>query len=499
MSDLSSLAGGFVRTAQRRPDATALVWAGAEISYAQLHHMVVGQQRRLAAGELEPGEPVGLLVDKSPAAIAMVLACVLSSRPFLLPSTELADLTLRMLFAAAGCRHVLDPVQTSIVDSPAVDDSLVRARQELAGVSFMLTTSGSTGLPKIVPLEQDAVDRFAGWASTTFGIGPTSTVLNVAPLNFDLCLLEVWTTLANGGRVVLVDPGKAANGRYLLELAASHRVNLVQAVPMFLGLMLDAAARNGTRLDSVEHVLVTGDVLPDQTRAGLPGLFPAARLYNVYGCTETNDSFVHELDLSNSDGPLPIGQPLPGVDAVLLDADGAVVPGPGGGELCVSTPFQTRGYLDPTGRYAEKFIQDPTGRSARRYFRTGDLARRDHHGSMVLLGRADFQVKVRGTAINTAEVEQVLLTHPGVLEAAVLAVPDPVAGKRLLCTVRVVAAAAPGGLALREHCARLLPRAAIPSVLRTVEEPLPKTTTGKIDRKAANDRHAVPRQERAAS
>ncbi|MER5889420.1 AMP-binding protein, partial [Streptomyces sp. NPDC001941] len=307
---------------------------------------------------------------------------------------------------------------------------------------------------------------------------------NHAPLNFDLCLLDVWSTLAHGGRVVLVDPDQGVNGRHLLDLLVTAEVHVVQAVPMLYGLLIDAARRAGTVLPAVRHALFTGDAVPDRTFAELPRLFPGARLYNVYGCTETNDSFVHEVDTSaTAFPPVPIGVPLPGVEALVLDERGAAVEGPGTGELYVSTPFQAPGYLD-TGRHQGKFIRHPLGLDDRAWFRTGDLVRRDADGRVHLTGRSDFQVKVRGVAVNTAEIEQVLMRHPAVLEAGVAARPDPLTGKKLVAGVRRAPGSGLNSLQLKEHCARSLPKAAVPTVLRIVDEPLPKTSTGKVDRNA---------------
>src|SRR5690606_3768157 len=283
-------------------------------------------------------------------------------RPFLLPGTALAEQTRATLLAQAGCRYVLSADGTARAPRPTGEGQTgpVAAETPADGVSFMLTTSGSTGLPKIVPLGGDAVDRFVAWAGPAFGIGPGVSVLNYAPLSFDLCLLDVWTTLAHGGRVVLVDPDRAADGRHLLDLLARHRIQVVQAVPMFFGLLLGAAGPQ-TAFDTVERVLFTGDAIGERTLAELPRLFPAARLYNVYGCTETNDSFVWEAPADPAAlpaGPVPIGTPLPGVRAFILDERGDVLTGPGTGELYVSTPFQTAGYLG-RARHSGKFGPHP--------------------------------------------------------------------------------------------------------------------------------------------
>ncbi|MEO3870707.1 AMP-binding protein [Nonomuraea sp. B12E4] len=487
MHEPLGLTAGFRWHATHRPDAPAMVWHGRETSYGELSAMAGRAMAGLEELELGEGEPVGLLAAKSPAAVALVLACLLGRRPFLLPSPALAGETLTELFAAAGCAHVLSPdaesgftraadaaMSPGPVSPGTATPGTVAPGTVPADVCFMLTTSGSTGLPKIVPLPRDAVDRFVAWAGPAFGIGPGRNVLNYAPLNFDLCLLDVWTTLAHGGCVVLVDPERAADGRRLADLLAAHPVHVFQAVPMCFGLLPENAV-----FGEVEHVMFTGDAIPERTLERLPGLFPKARLYNIYGCTETNDSFVHELDGIGS--PVPLGEPLPGVSVLVVDQDGGLVDGPGAGELYVSTPFQTRGYLGRAGRFGPH----PRGLDDRVYFRSGDLVRRDPDGRIFLVGRADFQVKVRGVAVNTAEIEQALLEHPSVLEAAVVAEPDAVAGRRLVCVVRRAPASGLNSLRLREHCARRLPKAAIPAVTRIIDEPLPKTSTGKVDRNAA--------------
>jgi acyl-coenzyme A synthetase/AMP-(fatty) acid ligase len=236
-------------------------------------------------------------------------------------------------------------------------------------------------------------------------------------------------------------------------------------------------AWDGEPLTEVRHVILTGDKISAQLLGKLPGLFPGTRIWNLYGCTETNDSLIHEIDPAAES--LPVGRPLPGVEALVLGPDGTVLDGPGSGELLVHTPFQTTGYLDPTaceGRFVRV-----EGRSEE-FFRSGDLVQRDADGVCTLLGRNDFQVKVRGTRINLEEIECVLLEHEDILEAAVIGIPDDVAGVKIHAVVRGRAPGSPNSLGLRDHCRKRLPRVAIPSALEIVHEPLPATSTGKVDR-----------------
>ncbi|ONI70826.1 acyl-CoA synthetase [Actinosynnema sp. ALI-1.44] len=490
---MSTFRQRFLDQVSRRPGAPALVWHGEVTTYGDLYELADKARTRLEWSNLQPGDPIGLLVKKSPQAVALVLGALLSGRRFLLPSPALANSALTSLFAQASCQAVFAPEgEPEFTPDPSIAPEPVEA-SDLDDVRFMLTTSGSTGLPKIVPLPQRGIDRFVEWAGAEFDIRPGRTVLNYAPLNFDLCLLDVWTTLAHGGQVVLVDPDYAANGRHLLDALVRHEVNVIQAVPMFFGLLLDVVQPAVDRLEHVDRVMFTGDAIPDRTLAELPKLFPNAALHNIYGCTETNDSFVHHLGSGDTAAtpPVSIGSPLPGVHSLVMTAEGAVLEGPGTGELYVSTPFQAAGYLD-RARHTDKFVPHPTGADERPWFRSGDLVRRAEDGRVFLIGRSDFQVKVRGVAINTAEVEHVLLEHPAVLEAAVVAVPDPIAGRRLVSAVHRADGSKLNSLVLRQHCARRLPQAAIPSTMHIVDTPLPKTPTGKVDRNAFGSKGRTP-------
>src|SRR6185312_6887145 len=457
----------------------------AESSYADLE-----------SGNLAEDRPVGIRAKKSPEAVGLILACLRFGRPFLLPSIELASDTLAKLFAAAGTSQVISPhgarsdsaasLRALVDETRAEDDSASEwpPAEGADGVTFMLTTSGSTGLPKIVPLLASGGDAFTDWAADQFEIRPGTVVANYAPLNFDLCLLDIWATLKHGGCVALVDQDRATQGAYLADLVNDNQVNVLQAVPMLYRLLIDVHREDGRTFPSVRHVISTGDKIPATSLAELPTLFPNARFYNVYGCTETNDSLMHEFKgLADGDVPsnVPVGQPLPGVIARVQVEGGAALEGEGTGELLVWTPFQTRGYLK-TALNSEKFVSvaDDGGRT---FYRTGDIVRRHDDGTLTLEGRADFYVKVRGVRVSTQVVEQAIQEHPEVVEVAVVAVPDDLAGKRLHAVIRRAEDSTLNSLGLRKHCASRLARTEMPSIIEIGTEPLPKTSTGKVDRK----------------
>jgi acyl-coenzyme A synthetase/AMP-(fatty) acid ligase len=468
-----------------QPGATALVVGDEHVTYATLGGMALAARADIEGLRLPPG-PVAVSATKSVRTVALLIGCLLARRAIVLVPTELGPDSLDTLLGRIGCTEMLtaEPVGrgrhvdcASRGERPAADHRVCGDED----VTFLLTTSGTTGPPKVVPLTVGAVDRYTDATAARYDIRPGTIVLNHSPLHSVLSLLEVWTTLKAGGTSVLVPRHRHADGPYLTELVRANGVEVLQGVPLLYRLL----AGHGTPFTSVRRAIVTGDRIQAPLLGALSATFPRAGIYNVYGCTETNSSFLHEV---GAGAGLPIGTPLPGVSAVVVDQDGSVVVGPGSGELWVHTPFQAAGYLAPTGGSAgfARLAGDP-----RRYFRSGDVVRRDSHGVYTLLGRDDRQVRVRGMPVNLTEIEDVFLDHGRVAEAVVVGVPDSTAGLRIHAVVRGTGPGSVDGLSLRAHCRLRLPHAAIPATIRVVDEPLPTTDIGKVDRRAVRD--LVPR------
>lgn len=463
-----TLASAVDLHAHNQPGAPALIWQDTVVSYREL---AAGMRAAAAGVAALPAGPIGVRAKKSAQAVTFVLGCLAAGRTVVLPSPTLPNETLEALFAKAGAGAVVGADDLARFTTGDAEPSEV-------DVPFMLTTSGSTGVPKLVPLPAQGIERFTNWVHDEFDVGPGRRVLNYAPLNFDLCLFEIWATLRHGGCAVLVDPEIAADCDTLLAFLAETRPHVVQAVPLFYQLLTEAAGGTHT-LPSVAHVIFTGDAMNPHRLPPLEALFPNTRFHNIYGCTETNDSFRYELRPGDTQREsLPLGVPLPGVAADLV-ADGEILTGPGVGELVVRTPFQSSGYHDnPSGAFGPHPVHD----DGEQYFRSGDLVRRTEDGEYFLEGRADFRVKVRGQQVYLQHVEEVLLAAEGVVEAAAVAVPDVHAGRRLHAVVRRREDSKLNSLVLRKFLSERLPSAAIPSTLHIGPEPLPRTSTGKVDR-----------------
>ncbi|HKV10892.1 MAG TPA: non-ribosomal peptide synthetase, partial [Thermoanaerobaculia bacterium] len=330
---------------------------------------------------------------------------------------------------------------------------------------------GSTGAPKgVIVRHGSAVNRIA-WALAAYPPDVLAGVLAATSLCFDLSVFEIFVPLAAGGAVILADDALA-----LPDLPAASSVTLVNTVPS----AISELARAGAIPDSVRVVNLAGEPL----RRDL-----AARLYAFPGIEEVHDLYGPSEDTTYSTGALveredgrepAIGRPLPNTRAYVLDAGFRPVSSGAPGELWIGGAGLARGYLGRPDLTADRFRPDPFGPSpGGRLYRTGDLTRQRADGTLDYLGRLDHQVKVRGFRIELGEIEAALLAHPGVREAAVLALEDG-DGKRLVACV-APESAPPGEL--RRHLAERLPGFMVPAAFLALPE-LPLTPNGKVDRRA---------------
>ncbi|MCX4096679.1 AMP-binding protein [Nocardia sp. alder85J] len=379
-------------------------------------------------------------------------------------------------------RAVLDSVRADLIFDDAESDTFqeigTAERVPETAQRVILTTSGSTGVPKPVSLPLERVAAFIRWGVGHFDLGPGSVVWSYAPLNFDLSLLEVWATLHAGGTVVLISPEQSVDGRRLIARLREHPPTVLQSVPLLHRVLAGHATKP---IDRTRHVIVTGERFPVELLPAMRRLFPHAEIHNVYGSTETNDSLMFTVPRTWQGAEMPAGRPLPGVHAHLIDPSGSLIEGPGRGELITRTPFQFDEYIGLPGRTRSVLLNgiDPAGDSW--YFRTGDIFRRASDGLLYPVGRDDHMVKIRGVRTDLAEIEAVLKSHAHIRDAAVVAVAEN--GDALVLAAYIVAGGDLDKFQLRLELSRKLPRTSIPEKFSYVTT-LPRTATGKVDRRA---------------
>jgi acyl-coenzyme A synthetase/AMP-(fatty) acid ligase len=333
-------------------------------------------------------------------------------------------------------------------------------------------------------LSHQAVLNFVNWASDEFAIRADDRLSNHAPLNFDLSTFDIYAALGAGASVTVIPEGLAMFPSRLAELIERHRISVWYSVPSVLTLLASKGGLAERDTSAIRTVLFAGEVFPVRHLREVMHAIPSARFFNLYGPTETNVCTFHEVEQppGPDDPPLPIGRPCSNMRTIVLDANGRPVTQPGAeGLLHVAGSSLMDGYYGRPAETAAAFGTNSLtpGREEPIYC-TGDWVSIGDEGEYLFLGRRDHMVKVGGHRVELGELETALYAHPGVREAAAVAVPDDLLGNRL----RAVVVAGEAGLdeqELKRHCGTVLPGYMVPHEIRFLEA-LPRTSTDKVDR-----------------
>ncbi len=503
--------------AGRAPGDSAVNLGEDELTYGELEAHSNRIARALRATGVRRGDRVALHLPKSTHAVAAVYGILKAGAAYVpiepgSPAPRLADIVAQCrpscIVTWSQAREKLSPELcrasgvagiASIDDAgpfgdlglpavqlgeaaaaePASDPSVGSVDHDLA---YVLFTSGSTGTPKGVMLSHLNALTFVDWARDTFELRPDDRLSNHAPFNFDLSVLDLFSTAAAGARVTLVPEGLAMFPTRLADLVERERLTVWFSVPSVLTLLLTRGNLAGHDLASLRWILFAGEVFPARYLRELMRALPEARYANLYGPTETNVVTWYEVERLDEGRiePVPIGKACENTDCIVIAEDGDVVTGPGReGLLHVRGSTVMQGYFGQPEATAAAFVPSPlaTGREELLYC-TGDWVTIDERGDFVYLGRRDHMVKTRGYRVELGEIESALYAHPAVREAAAVAVPDDLLGNRIRAFV------VGDGLTpkeIRAHCATLLPRYMVPEEVELIAE-LPRTTTDKIDR-----------------
>ena len=487
--------GAIADQAARTPDAPAVVFGGAALTYAQLDaraNRLANHLRRLGAG---PEARVGICLERSAETVVAMLAVLKTGAAYLpldpaYPADRLAymleDSGAPVLVTQQSMRTLLpaDGVRVVSIDTDADAIAAESAEAPADGAdprnaAYVIYTSGSTGKPKGVQVTHgNAVSFFAGMDERVGGPIP-GTWLAVTRISFDIHVLELLWTLARGFKVVVQpEMEQAGDDESLAEQIRRHAVTHFQCTPSLAALLI---AESGVdALAPLQRLLLGGEALPGALAAQIRTVLPDG-LVNMYGPTETTVwSATHPA--TESDGTVPIGRPIANTRVYVLDA--AFRPQPVGvsGELFIAGAGVTRGYHNRPGLTADRFVPEPFGGDAgARMYRTGDRARWRADGTLEFLGRADFQVKIRGFRIEPGEIEAALKQHPPVREAAVVVRQDTPGDARLVGYV--VAEPDFTESAARGYLRERLPEYMVPAAF-VVLDALPLTPNGKLDRRA---------------
>lgn len=502
--------------AAHRPDAPAMIWEGTVVSYGELVRRANAITRTLRDDRCShtPGTAnsgaIAVRLPPGPLQVAAIIGVLDAGAHVVCLGTGDAGERGRAVLADLRPAYLL-------VHGDADEDELaVWFRDELGGRALDVTstatgaewtepapgraderayvayTSGSTGHPKGIPTSHASLAQFVGWFATEFRVGAGSRVAQWAAPGYDASLVEIFAALTAGATLCPVPDRIRANPEKMVGWLAAERVTLLQTVPSFAREILRAATASDTTepLTTLDHLLLAGEAFPGDLANALRAAFPSARLINLYGPTETILATWHEI-ASETAGPVPIGQPIPGRQVLVLDDHDQPCPTGVTGNLVVMSPHVAPGYTGAaTGERAAFEPPDdpaPRGIASVRCYRTGDLGRRRWDGALEFRGRGDLQVKLQGNRVELTEIEATLAGHESVAECAV----TPVTNAEGLVT-RLVANVVPArdgaGRALgsakdwRAVLRTRFGRSPLPVSFNTMLG-LPRNLGGKVDRR----------------
>jgi amino acid adenylation domain-containing protein len=369
----------------------------------------------------------------------------------------------------------LDEEQAAIAAYPA---TLPDARVMPDTIAYIAYTSGSTGVPKGVMVEQRSLVNYLAWIQQALPLSAGDRMLVKTSIGFDASLEEILYPLAAGATLVIPQSPE----RLLADFAgvvARERISVIQVVPSVLAAWLDAADPDQT--SSVRLVLCGAEALAPSLLARAAQRL-AARIVNLYGPTETTiSSTMHVCDARADADAVPIGRPIANTFVSVRDAHGELVPTGVAGELWIGGAGVARGTTD-AGAAEERFVVRADGA---RLYRTGDRMRMRADGVLLFLGRCDDQVKIRGVRIEPADVRAALVVHPDVAECEVVldrCRPDGPVLKAFVA-LRDGARRDDAAARLRGFLAERLPAPMVPAAYALLDA-LPRHASGKVDRAA---------------
>jgi amino acid adenylation domain-containing protein len=496
----------FEEQAALAPDADAVVYGGARLSYRELDEHSNRLARLLRRRGVRCDDVVGVCAERSPEMMVAVLAVLKAGAAYLPLDPEYPQERLAFMLEDSGVRVLLTherlderlPRGGRVEHRIRLDADWHEAASEDGGaltkvalpesLAYVIYTSGSTGTPKAVAMPHRPLVNLVGFQRGRSRASARPRTLQFASLSFDVSFQETFSTLASGATLVLIGEEARRDSAALLGVLREERVERLFLPFVALHYLAETIGREGEPPPSLREVNTAGEQLKI-TRAvrSMFAALPGCVLDNHYGPSETHLVSAFRLEGDAADWPHlpPVGRPISNTRLYVLDQRLRPVPVGVAGELYVGGECLSRGYLKRPGATALRFVPDAFGNEAGgRLYKTGDLVRWLAAGELEFLGRADHQVKIRGFRVEPGEIEAALREHASVGDAVVLARETAGGEKRLAAyVVGAGVGAAPGVGELRGYLREKLPEYMVPAAFVVLEE-FPLTPSGKVNRLA---------------
>ena len=506
----------FAARAAADPDAPAVIQHGTATSARDIDAAANRLAHHLRGLGVDVRSRVALCVDRGPELLTAVLGVLKAGAAYVPLDADYPAERLAFMQGDSDCQVLVtqSPLLGRLPE-PGIPVVLLDGEADLIAAQpadcpkptagpddlcYIIYTSGSTGRPKGIALRHRGVLNNLLDLNTRFAVGPGDKVLALSSTSFDMSVYEFLGITLAGGTVVIADPGRAKDPAHWHELIQRHEISVWNSAPALAELYvahLQGLGGFGDERTGLRLAMLGGDwvtpTLPDRLRAFAPDI----RVIVMGGATESSiHSTLYEAGSPLPDwSSIPYGRPMANQRTYILDARQRPVPIGVPGELHLAGIGLAEGYLGRPELTAEKFTDFSFGPvRGERVYRTGDLARFRPDGQIELLGRIDFQTKIRGLRVELGEIEALLRAQPEIAEAVVCVATDGV-GDRFLAAYVVTATEAQRGLDtedIRARVAHALPDYMVPAALTELDR-LPVTPNGKLDRAALIRMAGAPR------
>ncbi|MBI5049315.1 MAG: amino acid adenylation domain-containing protein [Nitrospirae bacterium] len=516
----------LTESAGKYADKAAVTSRGKEITYGDLNALSNQLSLGLDSRNVRTGDRIGIYLHKSIDAVTAIFgilksgACYVPLDPMspverqilivndcsleylITSSKKLPDVrqilqsasSLKYIFvidiAKEECQEQISGVniifKDEIFKTPGTSMEQPQKQVTESNLAYILYTSGSTGQPKGVMIPHKAALAFVNWAWKCFNVNSDDIVSSHAPFHFDLSIFDIFAAVKAGATICIVPHELSSFPRSLSDFIEKQKISTWYSVPSILTQLVLYGNLEQKNLSSLRQVLFAGEVFPSKYLRRLMELIPHAKYYNLYGPTETNViTYYHVAELPDVNTSIPIGVPCDGVKTYIVNKSGAIVKNGEMGELYVSAPTLMDGYWKDSKKTESVLFKNPSSflpSANETIYKTGDLVNYNQNGVLEYHGRGDAMIKSRGYRIELGEIETALLSHPDINEAAVLGIPHDEIGTWIKAFVASKKDSAISEKAVQHFCSQKLPHYMVPEAV-AITDSLPKTSTGKIDRK----------------
>ncbi|MFD9004259.1 amino acid adenylation domain-containing protein [Streptomyces sp. NPDC059582] len=493
----------FEAHAAATPDAVAVFWAGRQVTYAELDVRANRFAHFLAARGHGRGAKVGVCLDYSIDMLVAILGTLKAGAAYVPFDPAYPQARLQLLLGQVPdlALIVASPATAPMVESAAAD---VIDLQQLAGhlaglpatapgvtvtgddLCYAVFTSGSTGTPKLTAVRHEGWFNLMNWLRLEYGLHQGSNNLVVSAFGFDLSQRALMTPLFCGATQYLM-ASRNFDAMLAYRMLSEHDIRVVHCASSTLYLLVDwENARGGDALTQLDYVLFGGEPLKTERLTGWArregNTCTLLHQYGVAECTDVATSYDLAAYRPGEQDIAPVGRPAYNTDIHLLDEQLRAVGAGEYGEICISGASVGAGYLGGAGPENEKFTTLEVDGAPRRLYRTGDRGHVNEAGELVVAGRMDAQVKVRGMRIDPTDIERALGRLDGIREAAVV-VTHTDAGEAELSAFIVPAGDDLAEDDVRARLLTTLPRTMVPARFTNIAR-IPLSPHGKVDRAA---------------